>query len=76
MNESFDRLPLDDACSVGEVEWTDSANNTVGSKVIPPRIFIVNPTLNEGHEMYSLEQVNKFLSNSNKKDCFTSEELC
>lgn len=69
LNESFDRFPMDDACSIGEVEWTDSANNKVDGRILAPRLFIINPELNEGCEYHDHQQINGFVSYASNKQC-------
>lgn len=46
MNESFDRLMLEEDCSVGEVEWQDGEK--LDGNPLAPRLFVVNPRRNEG----------------------------
>lgn len=50
MNDSFDELREEDACSLGEVEVQDSANNLVEGHVLAPRLFVVDCENGEARE--------------------------
>jgi len=74
MNDSFDELREEDACSLGEVEVQDSANNLVEGHVLAPRLFVVDCENGEAREYLSQEQIKVFAEKAERDECFSKQE--